>query len=209
MDRLRNMNPEQMGSLLRTFGQVIGAALAMWGFMSNETWATISGPLGTLLLTAWGLWARNDKNLIASAMAVPAVAKVKLVEPEVTATVRRSMPHMAAKVSTMKPLAFVALALLLVGCITPQTPAVLTPSSATELLPANVQGWIQTGCGVVVDTSTAQAIAGKFIPGVETVSTFLQSICNSLVVRRAGRGGAKVAVGNFRGVRIVGRRLAG
>lgn len=73
---LRSINPEQVASLFRTVLQVVGGILATNGWVASDNWTLISGSVLTLAVTAWGMWARSDTNLIKSAADVPAVDKV-------------------------------------------------------------------------------------------------------------------------------------
>lgn len=89
MNRLRNVNPEQLASLLRTFLQVIGGVLVAQGYATEGQWAEWSGAALIILPTLWGLWARSDTNLIKSAADVPAVDKVVTEAPVVAASIDR------------------------------------------------------------------------------------------------------------------------
>ena len=87
MDRLRSLNPEQVAALLRTGGQMLGAALGMFGYMNEETWALLSGPAVAFLLTIWGVVARKDTALLESAAGVPGTQAIVVASPEVAANV--------------------------------------------------------------------------------------------------------------------------
>jgi hypothetical protein len=76
MNRLRTLTPEQFGALFRTILQIAGAVLATSGVFTDAQWQTISGSVFTLAVTAWGMWARSDANLIKSAADSPAVEKI-------------------------------------------------------------------------------------------------------------------------------------
>jgi putative chitinase len=76
MDRLRTMNPEQIAALFRTLLQFIGGIGVAYGVMTETQLASVSSGLMTVLVTFWGIWARSDTNLIASAANVPAVHTV-------------------------------------------------------------------------------------------------------------------------------------
>jgi hypothetical protein len=85
MNRLRTMNPEQVASLFRTLLQFAGGLGVAYGVMTETQFASILSGLMTVFVTAWGLWARSDANLIASAANVPAVHSV-VTDPDVAAT---------------------------------------------------------------------------------------------------------------------------
>lgn len=76
MDRLRNINPEQAWSAVRTIGQVVGSIMVTKGWISDADWQLYSGAALVIVPTIIGLWARSDVNLIKSAADVPAVEKV-------------------------------------------------------------------------------------------------------------------------------------
>jgi hypothetical protein len=87
MNRLRTMNPEQVASLFRTLLQFAGGLGVAYGVMTETQFASILSGLMTVFVTAWGLWARSDANLIASAANVPAVHSVVVTDSDVaTAT---------------------------------------------------------------------------------------------------------------------------
>jgi hypothetical protein len=79
------MNPEQIAALFRTLLQFIGGLGVAYGWMTETQSASILSGLMTVFVTAWGLWARSDANLIASAANVPAVHSV-LTDSDVAAT---------------------------------------------------------------------------------------------------------------------------
>lgn len=76
MNKLRAINPEQLAALLRTIGQVLGGVIATHGWMTESEWATAFGGVTTILLTAWGIFARRDTALIESAANVPATQTI-------------------------------------------------------------------------------------------------------------------------------------
>jgi len=76
MERFRSINPDQMGRIIRTFLQMFGAALGMWGYMTEAQWIAFSGPLASFLLLAYGFWAGSDAQLLAKAADVPGVEAV-------------------------------------------------------------------------------------------------------------------------------------
>jgi hypothetical protein len=81
MNKLRAINPEQLAALLRTIGQVLGGVIATHGWMTDSEWAALSGGIATILLTVWGIFARRDAALIASAANVPVTEKVVVSSP--------------------------------------------------------------------------------------------------------------------------------
>lgn len=70
------MNSEQLASLLRTILQVAGAFIVGRGWVDESTVASIGGALVTIAVTAWGLYARRNAGLVASAAAVPSVQTI-------------------------------------------------------------------------------------------------------------------------------------
>lgn len=70
------MNTEQLSSLLRTFLQVGGAYVVGRGWASADTVASVGGAILTLVVTAWGLYARRNAGLIAAAASVPEVRTI-------------------------------------------------------------------------------------------------------------------------------------
>jgi hypothetical protein len=86
MDRLRTINPEQMGAIIRTLFQMAGAAIGMFGFLTDEDWLALSGPAASFLILLWGVWARSDTNLLVSAANVPGT-KAVIVEPETASAI--------------------------------------------------------------------------------------------------------------------------
>lgn len=74
--KLRLVNQQQIASFLRTVLQVSSFTS---GWVQNDQ--MISGLSFVIFgaITLWGLWARNDQNLIVSAASVPAVTQIKAV----------------------------------------------------------------------------------------------------------------------------------
>lgn len=68
------MNQDQVAAILRTILQGLGAGLITKGILSPSELGSavdiISGGLTFFGFLAWGVWARNNKNLVASAEAV-------------------------------------------------------------------------------------------------------------------------------------------
>lgn len=71
----RSVNQEQLGALFRTLLQIAGGIFG-WAWMDDNMLISLSGVAVTVVATLWGLWARTDKNLVASAAEVPAVRKI-------------------------------------------------------------------------------------------------------------------------------------
>ena len=67
------MNTEQVASLIRTLLQFAGALAVSKGWTDESTAAAVTGAVLTLAVTAWGLYARRNAALVASAAAVPGV----------------------------------------------------------------------------------------------------------------------------------------
>ena len=86
MDRLRTVNPEQIAALLRTIGQVLGGMIATQGWMTDTEWQAVVGAVITVVLTAWGIFARRDSALITSAAGVPVTEKVIVATPVITSS---------------------------------------------------------------------------------------------------------------------------
>jgi len=95
MDRLRSVNPEQMGAIIRTLFQMLGAALGMYGIMTEENWLTLSGPAVSFLILGWGIWARSDTQLLISAANVPGT-KAVIVEPDTASAIPNAKVASAA-----------------------------------------------------------------------------------------------------------------
>jgi hypothetical protein len=96
MNRFRSLNPDQVGRIIRTFFQMGGAALGMFGYMTDAQWLALTGPLGSFLILLWGVWAGSDPQLLASAADVPGV-KAVIMNDEETAN---SVPN--AKVASVQ-----------------------------------------------------------------------------------------------------------
>jgi|SRR5215204_5952319 len=86
-DKLRSVNPEQMAAFGRTIAQTLAGIIATQ-FALDEAYAgTIASALVWTAITWWGVWARKDKNLLASAANVPTIKAVVTSSPEVAAKV--------------------------------------------------------------------------------------------------------------------------
>jgi hypothetical protein len=86
MEKLRTINPEQIAALLRTVGQVLGGMIATQGWMTDSEWQAVVGAVITVVLTAWGIFARRDSALITSAANVPVTEKVVVATPVVASS---------------------------------------------------------------------------------------------------------------------------
>lgn len=68
------MNQDQVAAILRTLLQGLGAGLITKGVLSPSELGSavdiIAGGLTFFGFLAWGVWARSNKNLVASAQAV-------------------------------------------------------------------------------------------------------------------------------------------
>ncbi len=92
VNRLRTVNPEQVAAFLRTIGQMVGAGFVAKGVMTTDDLATmltsaetVLGGLFSLVLMGWGIFARRDTALVASAANVPVVKEI-IAAPEVAAS---------------------------------------------------------------------------------------------------------------------------
>ncbi|MEE7478402.1 hypothetical protein [Methylobacterium hispanicum] len=70
------MNSEQLTSLLRTVLQFAGGIAVGRGWVDAETMTALVGAVVTILVTVWGLYARRNAGLVASAAAVPGVQTI-------------------------------------------------------------------------------------------------------------------------------------
>lgn len=132
--RLRTLNQEQAASLVRTAVQVISGATG-WVWMNDNAFISGASFLVMALVTLWGVWASSDKNLIASAANVPAVARIETK----TGDVAEAVPSSKVVAAMGAPSSFAALLLLflivpfLAGCAqglanVPVTPGVTRPT---------------------------------------------------------------------------------
>jgi hypothetical protein len=67
---------EQILSFLRTLVQSGAAALAAKGLIDEQGATVLVAFVMWLIPTAWGLWVRRKAGLVASAAALPEVAKI-------------------------------------------------------------------------------------------------------------------------------------
>ena len=95
MQHFRTINPEQIAAAVRTIAQVLGGVLVTKGVIGADDWALYSGAAAIVIPTVWGLIARSDANLIASAADVPAVEKI--VAPGATPAGRDGHPKVTAR----------------------------------------------------------------------------------------------------------------
>lgn len=80
------MNSEQILSLIRTVLQIGGSVAVTSGYITGGELEAIIGVVVTIAATAWGIWTRRNAGLVASAAAVPAVARIEAA-PSVAAEV--------------------------------------------------------------------------------------------------------------------------
>lgn len=77
---------EQILSLLRTLVQSGASALAAKGLIDQQGETVLVAFVMWLIPTAWGLWVRRKAGLVATAAALPEVAKI-VTTPEIAAKV--------------------------------------------------------------------------------------------------------------------------
>jgi hypothetical protein len=77
---------EQFWSLVRTLLQTAGAALVTRGYLDDGSSQVVVGALMTLITTGYSLYIRRKAGLVASAAALPEVAKI-VTTPEMAAKV--------------------------------------------------------------------------------------------------------------------------
>lgn len=77
---------EQFWSLVRTLLQTAGAALVTRGYMDDGSMQITVGALMTLITTGYSLYIRRKAGLVATAAALPEVAKI-VTTPEIAAKV--------------------------------------------------------------------------------------------------------------------------
>ncbi len=77
---------EQFWSLVRTLLQSAGAALVTKGLIDAGSAEIIVGLLMNIITTLYSLWIRRKAGLVASAAALPEVAKI-VTTPEIVAKV--------------------------------------------------------------------------------------------------------------------------
>lgn len=73
---------EQLLSLLRTIVQSAAAALGTYGVLDAQGQTVVVAFVMWLVPTVWGLWVRRKAGLVASAAALPEVAKI-VATPEI------------------------------------------------------------------------------------------------------------------------------
>ena len=66
------MNSEQVAALARTLVQVGGGIAVGRGWITADEAATLGGAVVAIVATAWGLYARRNSALVASAAKVQA-----------------------------------------------------------------------------------------------------------------------------------------
>ncbi len=79
-NKVRPVNPEQIGGVIRWIIGAVAAAMAARGYIRVDDVASVQGSLEVLvpalasaLMGLWGFIAKTDTNLVASASSVPAV----------------------------------------------------------------------------------------------------------------------------------------
>lgn len=77
---------EQFWSLVRTLLQTAGAALVTRGYLDDGSMQIVVGALMTLITTGYSLYIRRKAGIVASAAALPEVAKI-VATPEIVAKV--------------------------------------------------------------------------------------------------------------------------
>lgn len=77
---------EQILSFLRTLVQSGASALAAKGLIDQQGETVLVAFVMWLIPTAWGLWVRRKAGLVATAAALPEVAKI-VTTPEIAAKV--------------------------------------------------------------------------------------------------------------------------
>ena len=85
--RLRSFNPEQVAAFGRTIAQSLAAIFVARGWLDESTAVTMAAAIVWIVITWWGVWARKDKNLLASAANVPTIEAVVTSSREVAAKV--------------------------------------------------------------------------------------------------------------------------
>lgn len=80
------MNQEQIAALLRTIIQVAAGSFGWTQLQSGDTSLALASGLALVIVTVWGMYARSNKNLVASAANVPTVQKI-VADPEVACAI--------------------------------------------------------------------------------------------------------------------------
>lgn len=63
------MNSDQFASIVRQILLAVGGFVVGKGWFDNETLVQVAGAISILAGSAWALWSRTDKNIVASAAA--------------------------------------------------------------------------------------------------------------------------------------------
>lgn len=83
------MTAEQFWSLLRTILQMLGAALVTRGYLDEGSLQVLLGAVMAIVTTLYSLWIRRKAGLVATAAALPEVARI-VATPEIVAKVASS-----------------------------------------------------------------------------------------------------------------------
>lgn len=83
------MTAEQFWSLLRTILQMLGAALVTRGYIDEASLQVLLGAVMAIVTTLYSLYIRRKAGLVATAAALPEVARI-VATPEIVAKVASS-----------------------------------------------------------------------------------------------------------------------
>jgi hypothetical protein len=85
--KLRSVNPEMMAAFGRTLAQTLAGIIGAMGLADDDMALAIGSGIVWTAITWWGIWARKDSNLLASAANVPIVNKVVVDDPVVASNI--------------------------------------------------------------------------------------------------------------------------
>lgn len=77
---------EQFWSLVRTLLQMLGAGLVTRGYLDEASLQVLLGAVMAIVTTLYSLWIRRKAGLVATAAALPEVAKI-VTTPDIVAKV--------------------------------------------------------------------------------------------------------------------------
>ena len=80
---------EQFWSLVRTLLQMLGAGLVTRGYLDEGSLQVLLGAVMAIVTTLYSLWIRRKAGLVATAAALPEVARI-VATPEIVAKVASS-----------------------------------------------------------------------------------------------------------------------
>lgn len=80
------MTAEQFWSLLRTILQMLGAALVTRGYVDEASLQVLLGAVMAIVTTVYSLYIRRKAGIVATAAALPEVAKI-VTTPDIVAKV--------------------------------------------------------------------------------------------------------------------------